>query len=66
MELVEFILERMKESLVQGENVKMSGFGSLNIICRKGRLGRNPQTGARIKLAPSKYVTFRPSRFLGF
>jgi len=66
MELVELILARMKESLVQGENVKMSGFGSLNVIQRKGRLGRNPQTGDRIELMPSKYVTFRPSRLLEF
>ena len=66
MELVELILARMKESLVQGDNVKMSGFGSLNVIRRKGRLGRNPQTGDRIQLTPSKYVTFRPSRLLDF
>ena len=66
MKLVEFILVQMKETLVQGENVKLSGFGSLNVIQRKGRLGRNPQTGDRIKLMPSKYVTFRPSRLLEF
>ncbi|MEE8348103.1 MAG: HU family DNA-binding protein [Acidobacteriota bacterium] len=66
MGLVEFILGRMKDSLVQGKNIKMSGFGSLNVIQRKGRLGRNPQTGERIQLTPSKYVTFRPSRLLGF
>ena len=53
-------------NLVQGENVKMSGFGSLNVIQRKGRLGRNPQTGDRIELMSSKYVTFRPSRLLEF
>ncbi len=66
MKLVEFILVQMKETLVQGENVKLSGFGSLNVIQRKGRLGRNPQTGDRIKLMSSKYVTFRPSRLLEF
>lgn len=66
MKLVEFILVQMKEILVQGENVKLSGFGSLNVIQRKGRLGRNPQTGDQIKLTPSKYVTFRPSRLLEF
>ena len=66
MKLVEFILVQMKETLVQGENVKLSGFGSLNVIQRKGRLGRNPQTGDRIKVTPSKYVTFRPSRLLEF
>jgi nucleoid DNA-binding protein len=48
-ELVDFLL-------------KLSGFGSFNVINRKGRLGRNPQTGDRLQLPPSKYVTFRPSR----
>ncbi len=61
-DLVDFILDRMKSRLVSGEHVKLSGFGSLVVIKRRGRLGRNPQTGTRLKLAPSSYVTFRPSR----
>ena len=61
-EIVDFMFKRMKSSLVEGDNVKLAGFGSLNVIKRKGRLGRNPQTGSRLELAPSKYVTFRPSR----
>ena len=65
-DLVEMMLDRMKASLIQGENVKLSGFGSFNVVRRKGRLGRNPQTGARIQLKPSKYVTFRPSRIVRF
>ena len=65
-EIVELILNTVKKSLVKGENVKLSGFGSLNVINRKGRRGRNPQTGGRITLAPSKYVGFRPSRLLRF
>ncbi len=65
-DLVEMMLDRMKASLIQGENVKLSGFGSFNVVRRKGRLGRNPQTGARIQLKPSKYVTFRPSRIVKF
>lgn len=61
-EIVDFMLDKMKGRLVSGESVKLSGFGSLVVIRRKGRLGRNPQTGARLQLRPSKYVTFRPSR----
>ena len=61
-DLVDFILARMKSRLVAGESVKLSGFGSLVVIRRRGRLGRNPQTGDRLQLAPSSYVTFRPSR----
>ncbi len=65
-DVVELILGVMKGSLVGGENVKLSGFGTLNVVQRKGRLGRNPQTGERMKLASSKYVTFRPSGLHSF
>ncbi len=65
-DMVELILGSVKQTLVSGENVKLSGFGTLNVIQRKGRLGRNPQTGERMELASSRYVTFRPSRLLGF
>lgn len=61
-DLVDFMLDVIKNRLVEGENVKLSGFGSFNVIERKGRLGRNPQTGERLQLEPSRYVTFRPSR----
>ena len=61
-ELVDLMLEQMKQKLVQGESIKLSGFGSLNVIHRKARLGRNPRTGDRLQLGPSRYVTFRPSR----
>ena len=64
--LVNLIIGTIKQRLAQGENVKLSGFGSLNLVQRKGRLGRNPQTGARVQLAPGKYVTYRASRLLGF
>lgn len=65
-ELVETMIEQMKQSLIQGENVKLSGFGSLNVIKRRERFGRNPQTGERIHLDGRKHVAFRPSRSLRF
>jgi integration host factor subunit alpha len=65
-ELVDKMIERMKERMAHGENVKLSGFGSLNLIQRKSRMGRNPQTGGRIELTASKYVNFRASRTLKF
>ncbi|HSR51533.1 MAG TPA: integration host factor subunit alpha [Acidobacteriota bacterium] len=61
-ELVDLMIKLMKEALLDGESVKLSGFGSLNVIDRKPRMGRNPQTGERIRLAASRYVTFRASR----
>lgn len=61
-ELVEVMLKSMKEHLARGENVKLSGFGSLKIVNRKDRMGRNPQTGERILIPSSNYVSFHPSR----
>ena len=60
--IVDLISNQLKAALASGEKVKLSGFGSLNVIQRKARTGRNPQTGDRIRLEPSRYVTFRPSR----
>jgi integration host factor subunit alpha len=65
-ELVDFVLESIKDRLIKGENVKLTGFGTFNVIERKARAGRNPQTGDRIELSSSRYVTFRPSRLLTF
>ncbi len=61
-EIIDFLISRIKSQLVSGDVVKLSGFGSLKVVDRKGRLGRNPQTGDRLFLQPSKYVTFKPSR----
>jgi integration host factor subunit alpha len=65
-ELVDRLIGRIKERMARGENVKLSGFGSLNVVRRKSRMGRNPQTGGRIALSASKYVNFRASRTLKF
>ncbi len=62
--VVDAILATMKTELSKGRHVKLTGFGSFNVIHRKGRMGRNPQTGERIQLPPSCYVSFRPSRML--
>ena len=61
LEMVDLMLNTMKRSIVECENVKLTGFGSLNVIERKPKYGRNPQTGERILLPASRYVTFRPS-----
>lgn len=63
-EIVDKILELIKERLAAGENVKLTGFGTFNIVHRKARYGRNPQTGDRLLLDASRYVSFRPSRLL--
>lgn len=61
LDLVESVLELIKESLVNGEEVKISGFGKFYIIDKKARNGRNPQTGQHIIIEPRRIVSFRYS-----
>ncbi len=46
-DIVEHFFRIVKERLVQGENVKISGLGNFVVKEKKARKGRNPQTGRR-------------------
>ena len=63
-ELVELILEIIKRSLENGEDVMISGFGRFNIKEKSERKGRNPATGEAMMLEKRKVVTFRSSGVL--
>ncbi len=54
-------VEVIKESLKKGDTVPFLGFGTFKISNRAARTGRNPQTGAAIKIAASKLPTFKAS-----
>ncbi|WP_206435959.1 integration host factor subunit alpha [Altericroceibacterium xinjiangense] len=62
--LVETILERMCHALSEGENVKISGFGSFVLRDKKERIGRNPKTGIEVPITPRRVMTFRASQKL--
>lgn len=59
--LVESILEHMCSALTQGENVKISSFGSFLLRDKGQRVGRNPKTGVEVPIAPRRVLTFRAS-----
>ncbi len=61
---VETVIEVIKETLEDGENVLISGFGKFTIKDKKERRGRNPHTGEDLILAPRRVVTFKPSGVL--
>jgi integration host factor subunit alpha len=63
-ELVEKVFEIMKETLSEGEKVKISGFGNFVVREKNARKGRNPQTGEEIQLAARRVLTFKPSLVL--
>ena len=58
-EIVEILLEIIKNSLQSGDDVLISGFGKFCIKDKKERKGRNPATGEDMILEPRKTVTFR-------
>ena len=60
-ETVEIILELIKRSLENGEDVLISGFGKFCVKKKKKRRGRNPATGTDMMLKPRKVVTFQCS-----
>lgn len=62
--LVEKMFDIIKETLEQGENVKISGFGSFNLQNKSARQGRNPQTGEQITVSARRVLSFKPSNVL--
>ena len=60
-ELVETLLEIIKTTLADGEDVLISGFGKFCVKGKNERKGRNPATGEDMMLAPRKVVTFKCS-----
>ena len=58
VELTETLLEILKKTLENGEDIMISGFGKFCVKNKKERRGRNPATGEDMMLAPRKVVTF--------
>jgi integration host factor subunit alpha len=63
-QVIETLFEIVKQTLEQGEDVLISGFGKFSVKEKNQRRGRNPQTGDPIMLAPRKVVTFKCSGVL--
>ena len=62
LRLVDLVFDVIKDKLVKGESVHIVGFGTLEVVTRKPRRGRNPITGEEIKLSGRRALVFRPSR----
>ena len=62
--LVERVLELMSDSLVDGEQVKISSFGTFSVRSKTARVGRNPKTGEEAPIPPRRALTFRPSHLM--
>lgn len=63
-EAVESFLRISKDSLIDGSDLLLSGFGKFNVRDKTSRRGRNPQTGDELMLEARRVVTFKPSGIL--
>lgn len=61
---VNAFLEVVTETLVAGDKIAFTGFGSFEIVERAAREGRNPSTGAAIKIPASKAPKFSAGKSL--
>ena len=62
--VVERVLHHMCHALIEGENVKLSGFGTFILRDKGQRIGRNPKTAVEVPIAPRRVMTFRASQIM--
>lgn len=60
-EMVDALFETISKSIKKEKRFSYPGFGTWTVRERKARMGRNPQTGAQLKIKASKTVGFKPS-----
>ena len=57
-------IEAITGSLVKGEKVQLSGFGTFEIKEREARIGRNPRTGEAVEIPATRVPDFKASKAL--
>ena len=63
-ELVDSVFETIKQTLINGEEVKVSGFGNFQLKDKPSRPGRNPRTGEDVEITARRVVTFKSGQKL--
>jgi integration host factor subunit alpha len=63
-DIIEIIFDTIKNAFVEGEAVKVPGFGTFNVRQKASRRGRNPQTGDELEISPRRVLTFKASNQL--
>ena len=62
--LVDTVFSEILMSLINGDDVKISSFGTFIVREKKERIGRNPKTGEEVPITARSVVTFRASNVL--
>lgn len=62
--VIEAAIDTLTQALSKGETVQLIGFGSFEVHSREARKGRNPRTGAELKISARKVPVFRAGKAL--
>lgn len=62
--MTDAIFEEVTLALAEGEEVKLSGFGTISLRQKKARVGRNPKTGVEVTITPRTVLSFNPSNLM--
>ncbi|MDD9909403.1 MAG: integration host factor subunit alpha [Ahrensia sp.] len=62
--LVETVIEEICRAAVDGQNVKLSSFGTFAVRSKNERVGRNPKTGEEVPITPRRVMVFKPSNIM--
>ena len=60
-DMVELLIDTLKENLAEGKMIKIAGFGTFTVRKKGERIGRNPRTREEVLIPPRKVVTFKAS-----
>lgn len=63
-EVAEGVIEIIRDSIVSGNPLAITGFGKFEVVDVQARVGRNPQTGEEVKIPARKKIKFVPSKEL--
>ena len=61
-DILDMILDEIVKELSNGNDVKLSSFGTFSLRQKKERSGRNPKTGVEAIISPRKVISFKPSQ----
>jgi len=63
-DVLDMIIEEIKTELANGNDVKISSFGTFALRKKNARIGRNPKTGVEATITPRTVISFKPSQIL--
>ena len=58
--MIDIIFDEIEQSLENGEDVKITGFGTFKILSKSARIGRNPKTGVPAVISARRVASFHP------